>query len=171
MHSGGQATSQEIRVGGGAAFASLVTINGTAPVESAGKEARVHAAVRIYQVDPDSVDEFKRKVNEDFLPISKEASGFRAYYALDAGAGRIASVSVFDDRAGAEESTRMAADTIRQNMARLAPDPPEVLEGEVYATEAASAGPLGGVTDTLGGATGSVSGATDQLLGGEEKRG
>ncbi len=145
---------------------------------SAGQEERVHAAVRIYQVDPGSVDEFKQLVNETFLPIIKEAPGFRAYYSLDTGDGRIASVSVFDDRAGAEASTRMAADNIKENMASVAPIPPEVLEGEVFATEAASEGPLGGVTDTVGGATGSVSGVTDtvggttgNLLGGGEKKG
>jgi len=71
----------------------------------------------------------------------------------------------------------MAADNIRQNMASVAPIPPEVLEGEVFATEAASAGPISGVTDTVGGATQPVSGVTDtvggatgNLLGGGEKK-
>ena len=148
-----------------------------APVGSVGQEERMHAAVRIYQVDPGSVDEFKRLVNETFLPTIKEAPGFQAYYSLDTGEGRIASVSVFDDRAGAEASTKMAADNIRQNMASVAPIPPEVLEGEVFATEAASAGPISGVTDTVGGATQPVSGVTDtvggatgNLLGGGEKK-
>jgi hypothetical protein len=144
----------------------------------------MHAAIRQYQVDPGSVDEFRRGVNEGFLPIIKDASGFQAYYALDAGGGRLATVSVFEDRAGAEESTRMAADWIRQNMASLLPNPPEVLEGEVFANEAASAGPVSGVTDTVGGVTEPVSGVTDtvggatepvrgvtdKLLGGEEKK-
>ena len=124
-----------------------------------------------------SVDEVIREINEGFLPIIKDASGFQAYYALDAGGGRLASVSVFDDQAGAEESTRMAADWIRQNMASLLPNPPEVLEGEVFANEAASAGPVsgvtdtvGGVTDTVGGVTDPVRGVTDKLLGDEEKK-
>ncbi len=130
----------------------------------------MHAAVRIYQVDPGSVDEFKRLVNETFLPIIKEAPGFQAYYSLDTGDGRIASVSVFDDRAGAEASTRMASENIRKNMASVAPNPPEVLEGEVYANAASSAGPLGGVTDTVGGATGSVSGVTDTVVWEAERR-
>jgi hypothetical protein len=150
----------------------------------------MHAATRIYQVDPGSVDEFRRGVNEGFLPIIKDVYGFQAYYAIDAGGGRMATVSVFEDRAGAEESTRMAADWIRQNMPSLIPNPPEVLEGEVFANEAASAGPVSGVTDTVGGvtdtvggvtepvsgvtdtvggATESVRGVTDNLLGGEEK--
>jgi hypothetical protein len=75
----------------------------------------------------------------------------------------MATVSVFDDQAGAEESTRMAADWIRQNMPSLIPNPPEVLEGEVFANEAASAGPVSGVTDTLGGVTEPVSGVTDTI--------
>ena len=136
----------------------------------------MHAAIRRYRVDPGSVDEIVRGVNEGLLPIIEDASGFRAYYALDAGGGTIASVSVFEDRAGAEESTRLAADWIRENMASLFPEPPEVLQGEVVSHGAASsAGPVSGVTDAVGGVTGSVSGVTDKLFGGggeeeEEKR-
>ncbi len=125
----------------------------------------MHAAIRLHQVDPGSVDKVRRGINEGFLPIIKDASGFQAYYALDAGGGRLATVSVFEDRAGAEESTRMAADWIRQNMASLLPNPPEVLEGEVFANEAASAGPISGITDTVGGATEPVSGVTDTVGG------
>src|SRR5215212_9053170 len=127
----------------------------------------MHAAIRQYQVAPGSVDEeMIRRINEGFLPIIQEASGFRAYYALDAGDGRFATVSVFEDRAGAEESTRLAADWIKENMASLFPNPPEVLQGEVVVHGAASAGPVSGVTDAVGGVTGSVSGVADKLLGG-----
>jgi len=135
----------------------------------------MHTAIRQYQVDPGSVDEITRGVNEDFLPLIKDVSGFQAYYALDAGGGRIATVSVFEDRAGAEESSRVAADWIRQNMASLFPNPPEVLEGEVVAHDAASVvsgvtDTVGGVTDTVGGVTDPVRGATGNLLGGQEKQ-
>ena len=125
----------------------------------------MHVAIRQYQVDPGSVDEIRRGVNEGLLPKIKEVYGFQAYYAIDAGGGRMASISVFEDRAGAEESTRMAADWRRQNMASLIPNPPEVLEGEVFVHEEASAGPVSGVTDTLGGVTEPVSGVTDTLGG------
>ena len=137
----------------------------------------MHAAIRQYQVDPGSVDEIIRGVNEGLVPILKDVSGFRAYYALDAGGGRIASVSVFEDRAGAEESSRKAADWIRENMASLFPNPPEVLQGEVVVSEAPSAGPVSGVTDAVGGVTGTVGGVTDpvrgvtdNILGGEKQR-
>ncbi len=130
----------------------------------------MHTAIRQYQVDPGSVDEITRGVNEGLLPLINDVSGFKAYYALDAGGGRIASVSVFEDRAGAEESSRVAADWIRQNMASLFPNPPEVLQGEVVAHEAASAGAVSGITGTVGGVTDPVRGVTDKFLGGQEKQ-
>jgi len=157
----------------------------------------MHAAIRRYQVEPGSVDDVKRGINEGFLPIIKDASGFQAYYVVDAGDGRLETVSVFEDRKGAEESTRMASVYISENMASVLPDSPEDLQGEVVAHEAASAvsvsvsgvtdkaggvtdpvtdtvggvtDKVGGVTDKVGGATDPVRGVTDKLLGGEEKK-
>src|SRR4051794_30034475 len=95
----------------------------------------MHVAIRRYQMDPVSVDEVMRQVNEGFIPIIKDADGFLAYYALNVGAGEIATVSVFEDQAGAEESSRRAADWVRNNLAALLPDPPEVTAGEVEAHE------------------------------------
>ena len=130
----------------------------------------MHAAIRRYQVEPGSVDEIIRRVNEGLVPRIKEVSGFQAYYAMDGGDGRLASVSVFEDQAGAEESTRRAGDYVRQNMASLLPDPPEVLQGEVVAQEAASAEPVSGVTEPVSTVTDTVRGVTGKLLGGEEKK-
>jgi quinol monooxygenase YgiN len=95
----------------------------------------MHVAIRRYRLDPTSVDEVMQQVNEGFIPLIKDADGFLAYYALNAGAGEIATVSVFEDQAGAEQSVRMAADWVRQNLAALLPDPPEITAGEVEAHE------------------------------------
>src|SRR3712207_2014444 len=95
----------------------------------------MHVVVRRYQLDPGSVDEVMRQGNEGFIPLFKDAEGFLAYYALDAGGGEIATISVFEDQAGAEESIRMAADFVQQNLASLLPNPPEVMAGDVAAQE------------------------------------
>src|SRR4028118_2288499 len=95
----------------------------------------MHVAIRRYQMDPASFDEVNRQVNEGFIPIIKDADGFLAYYVVDAGAGEIATVSVFEDQAGAEESVRMGADFTRQHVATLLPNPPEITAGEVVAQE------------------------------------
>jgi hypothetical protein len=50
----------------------------------------MHIAIRRYQVDPGSVEEVMRSAEEGFIPLIKDASGFLAYYALDAGEGVIA---------------------------------------------------------------------------------
>jgi hypothetical protein len=67
-------------------------------------------------------------------PLLREVPGFRAYCALDAGGGVIVSISVFQDQAGSEESTKRAADYVRENLASLLPNPPQVTAGEVVAS-------------------------------------
>ena len=126
----------------------------------------MHVAIRRYQMDPSaSVEELMRRVNEGFIPIIKDASGFLAYYAVDSRLGTLTTVSVFEDQSGADESNRMEADWVRENLASMLPNPPEITAGEVGAYEATSAGPIGRVTDTVGGVTEPVRGVTDTVGG------
>jgi hypothetical protein len=46
------------------------------------------------------------------------------------------STSVFQDQSGAEDSNRRAADYVRQNLAPLLPNPPQITAGEVVAYKA-----------------------------------
>ncbi len=97
----------------------------------------MHVAIRRYQLeDPGAADELLRRVTEGFVPIVKDAPGFLAYYALDSGGGTVTSISVFEDQAGTEESTRRATDWVRQNLASMLPNPPEIISGEVGVYEA-----------------------------------
>jgi ABC-type sulfate transport system substrate-binding protein len=57
-----------------------------------------------------------------------------AYYWIDTGDGAMVSTSVFQDRAGADESIARAADFVRDNLASLLPNPPQVMAGEVVAS-------------------------------------
>jgi quinol monooxygenase YgiN len=78
--------------------------------------------------------EAARRVQEGFAPLIRQVPGFVAYYAVDAGGGVIVSISVFEDKAGSEESTKKAADFVRENLAPLLPNPPQVTAGEVVAS-------------------------------------
>ena len=91
----------------------------------------MYMSIRQYKMDPGSVDELMRRVEEGFVPIISKAPGFVAYYGLDAGEGLVASVTVFEDEAGAEESNRMAASYIKENLAALLPNAPEIAAGDV----------------------------------------
>jgi heme-degrading monooxygenase HmoA len=63
----------------------------------------------------------------------REMPGFVGWYLLDAGDANWTSVSIFDSRIGAEESTRVAAAYVREHLAQYFPNPPEVTVGEVAA--------------------------------------
>lgn len=91
----------------------------------------MYASIRRYNMDPGSVDELMRRVREGFVPIISRGAGFMAYYAINAGDGVVASISVFETQAGAEESNRMAASWVKENLASLLPTPPEITAGEV----------------------------------------
>ncbi|MEV5016839.1 hypothetical protein ACIGW1_26400 [Streptomyces sp. NPDC053780] len=93
----------------------------------------MYAAVRRYEGVTDPA-EAARLVNEGFVPLMRQVSGFVAYYWIDAGDGVMVSTSVFQDRAGADESISSAADFVRDNLASLLPNPPQIMAGEVVAS-------------------------------------
>ncbi|MFE1416812.1 hypothetical protein ACIGFK_36935 [Streptomyces sp. NPDC085524] len=72
-------------------------------------------------------------MDEGFVPILRQVPGFVAYYWIDAGDGVMVSTSVFDDRDGAEESITRAAEFVRESLASLLPNPPQITAGEVMA--------------------------------------
>jgi hypothetical protein len=95
----------------------------------------MYATVRRYE-GVTNPSEAGRRVSEGFVPLISQIPGFVAYYWVDAGGSVMISTSVFQDKAGAEESNRRAADWVRQNLAPLVPNPPQVTAGEVVAHKA-----------------------------------
>jgi hypothetical protein len=98
----------------------------------------MYAVVRRYQ-GVTTPEEVARRVNETAIPMATASPGFVAYYALDAGEGVMASVSVFDDRGSADAFSERALAWLRDNLTAFVPNPPEVTAGEVVAEIAAGA--------------------------------
>ena len=94
----------------------------------------MYAAVRRYEGITDDA-EAGRPVRESFMPLLEHLSGFIAYYWVDAGEGVMASLSVFEDKAGADESVTLAQRWVQENAASLIPNPPQVTEGSVVASD------------------------------------
>ncbi|KJY41104.1 MULTISPECIES: hypothetical protein [unclassified Streptomyces] len=92
----------------------------------------MYAVIRRYEgvTDP---GEAGRRVDEGFVTLLRRVPGFVAYYWVDAGDGVMVSTSIFEDRSGAEESVRQAADFVRDNLASLLPNRPQVTAGPVVA--------------------------------------
>jgi len=98
----------------------------------------MHVSVRKYQTASGTAEEVGRRVEAGFIPIISQAPGFVAYYAVNAGNDVVVSVSVFQDNAGADESNRMAAHWVKQNLASLLPTPPEITAGDVMSSKVSS---------------------------------
>lgn len=93
----------------------------------------MYAVIRHYHFKPEDGTKIDKIIQEGFVPLIKKGKGFIRYYWLDTGAGEGASLSVFKDKAGAEESIRLAADFVKTSLSELAMQKPEVIEGPVKA--------------------------------------
>jgi hypothetical protein len=89
----------------------------------------VHAAVRRYRVK--DIDALVSKVEDEFVDQVKEIDGFVGYYVIDGGDGTAASVTVGETAQAVAESTKRAADWVRQSASDLVEGSPEVTVGEV----------------------------------------
>ena len=94
-----------------------------------------YLTVRRYDGVPDS-KQLPRRVQEEFIPLISKIPGFISYYWVDEGDGITVSVSVFATRESEEQSNRLAADFIKQHMAPLVPNPPQITAGQVVARAA-----------------------------------
>jgi heme-degrading monooxygenase HmoA len=90
-------------------------------------------AIRSAKRAPDSVDRFALTRGEEVKALLQGVEGFRAHYLTRTDKGA-ASVTVCDDQSGTEESNRIAADWLRQNLPKAASSPPEITAGEVVLT-------------------------------------
>ena len=93
----------------------------------------MYMSIRRYTMESDLVEELAERVNYGFIPLISQAPGFTAYFAINAGDGVVASISVFADELGVEVSNELAAEWVRRNMDPLLPNPPEITAGEVVA--------------------------------------
>lgn len=91
----------------------------------------MYAVVRTYEDEAPDLIEQLRVRGDGFREVLRGIDGFVAYYVIDAGPGRVTTVSVFSDRAGAEESTRAGRKFVGDNLAGWVPNPPTVVQGEV----------------------------------------
>ena len=93
----------------------------------------MYATLRTYEMAADWDDELVRHLNEGFISQVAQVPGFVAYYSLEAGPRVFASVTIFDDRTGVEESNRLAAEYVQRRLLDRFPTSPEITAGEVRA--------------------------------------
>jgi heme-degrading monooxygenase HmoA len=89
----------------------------------------MYATIRNYAGNAGLADALVEHQDE-VRSVVGEIDGFRAYYLLKTADGA-ASISVFDDEAGASESTRAAGAWVAENLPDHAGTAPQVTSGEV----------------------------------------
>ena len=91
------------------------------------------ATIRRYEsIDESRTSELVKKADESLVPKLSQLPGFNGYYLIEAGDGVLSSVGIFDTSAHADESTRVAADWVRENkLETVLPTPPKITTGKV----------------------------------------
>ncbi len=96
----------------------------------------MYVAIRRYGlVTNEPLEKVFQGIMEGFIPIINNAPGFLAYYALDSGDGTLTSISIFEDRAGAERSNKLAEDWVGRTLSSVLPTSPQIIVGKVGAHE------------------------------------
>jgi hypothetical protein len=91
------------------------------------------ATVRRYEgIDANYKDELRKKVGDSLAPRLSKLPGFSGYFLVDTGDGDMSSIGLFDTSTQANESTRVAAEWVRdEKLERILQNPPKVTGGEV----------------------------------------
>lgn len=96
----------------------------------------MYATIRRYAAkDPSTAGamftDLKQRIEDHFLPTLQGVPGFHCYYVLNADNRELVTVSIFESRDGAQESTRRAAEFVRTDPVRDELRNPEIIEGEL----------------------------------------
>ena len=87
-----------------------------------------------------TIDDLKNRIEEKFTPLVQEIRGFHSYGVVNVGNKDLVTISIFDDRNGATESTRRAAEFVQKDPMKDQLGKPEVLEGELLVLKEAGDG-------------------------------
>jgi hypothetical protein len=107
------------------------------------QEEAMYATIRRYSTKTaatqETVDGLKRRIEENFAPMIQDIRGFHSYGVLNVGNKEIVSISIFEDRQGASESTRRSAEFVQKDPLKDQLSKPEVIEGELMVLREAGA--------------------------------
>ena len=90
----------------------------------------MHAVIRRYR-GASALNDLLAQRSQDVEQLLSDIPGFVAYYAIRDG-DELATVTVCQDQAGTEESSRRAGEWVRRNLTGGSVAAPEITEGEAF---------------------------------------
>ena len=104
----------------------------------------MYATIRRYSskaaLTQQTVDDFKRRIEDKFVPTLGDIPGFHSYGIVKTGDKEMVSITVCEDRQGVTESTRRAAEFVQKDPLKDQLSKPEVIEGELLILKEAGVG-------------------------------
>ncbi len=91
----------------------------------------MYAVIRHYHFKKEDSKKIDKIVQESLVPMLKKVPGFVRYYWLDTGKGKGPSISVFNDKAGADKSIQVAAELVKAELPDVLTQKPEIIEGPI----------------------------------------
>jgi hypothetical protein len=95
----------------------------------------MYAIIRRYNykgtVDRKSLDDFKGRIESKYVPRVQDIRGFHSYFVVNVSEKELASIGIFEDKAGAAESSRRAADFVKNDPIKDQLSTPQITEGEL----------------------------------------
>jgi hypothetical protein len=89
----------------------------------------MYATIRRYDNNPDLADRLAAR-SDEIKALMLGVAGFRAYHLVRSNDGT-ASITICDDQAGTEETNRIAASWLQENMPDAVSAAPQVTAGEI----------------------------------------
>ena len=92
----------------------------------------MYAVIRRYEgVDSTRASEVTRTIKDEFVPMISDMAGYHGYWVVESD-NVIVTIGLFESQDDVEESSRMAADFIKEhNMQDALPNRPQITAGRV----------------------------------------
>ena len=86
------------------------------------------------------IEGLRTRIEEKFAPVLQDIPGFHTYAVLNAGDKQLVTISIFEDRNGAAESTRKSAEFVQRDPLNERIGKPGVVEGELLVLKESAVG-------------------------------
>src|SRR5262245_36159468 len=100
------------------------------------EEGTMYASIRRYtfkaSMDEKSLDDYKGRLENKFVPLIQNIRGLHSYYLVKVSDKELIGFGIFEDKEGAAESSRRAADFVRNDPSKDQIGTPENIEGELW---------------------------------------
>jgi hypothetical protein len=96
----------------------------------------MHANVRQYNIPVEHIDEAMHLVDTELADRLAEEPGFIAYELMATEDGSVCSMTIFQDRQGAERSQEIAAEFVREHLSGMQVERTGAMLGEIMVSRA-----------------------------------